>query len=92
VGQLVTRFVGARMKLPPEAGRHDVALFATREGQLGVVAPLWHNDIAPRLRALQAVMATEVPHVGGLNPVAFRWVGRAAQPAGRCAEQVRRAC
>ncbi len=55
--------------------RRHALLCGHAEGGLGLVAPVPDPAAASRLQALQSHLSRALPHVGGLNPRAFRWAG-----------------
>ena len=60
-----------RMSSSDQANRF-AAVFATRAGSLGCVAPLLNEGMLPMLQALQHQMVLVQPQPAGLNPAAFR--------------------
>ena len=57
----------------PDATSRIAAVFATRAGSLGCVAPLLNDAMLPLLQKLQHQMVLAKPQPAGLNPAAFRW-------------------
>ena len=62
-----------RMSTPDSISR-VAAVFATRAGSLGCVAPLPNDTMLPLLQQLQHQMILAQPQPAGLNPASFRCV------------------
>lgn len=80
VGQAVSTMFRIRCKIsdpttekrfPPLIEKRHVMVFATLDGGLGYLLPIPEKTYR-RLQMLHNVLHNTVPHVGGLNPKAYR--------------------